>query len=145
MRQIHPHPLWIGHAGDGRDFRAIFEVGIEAVVYLAAEEPAVVIPRDLIACRFPLVDSEGNRPEVLSLAIRTVAELIRRKVPTLVCCGAGMSRSPAIVAAALALALGEPADDCLKQVVGEGLPADVSPGLWQGIVEALSSRSTETF
>lgn len=140
MRQIQPHPLWIGHAGDGRDFRAMFDAGIEAVVYLAAEEPTVAAPRDLIACRFPLVDSTGNRPEALSLAIRTVAELIRRKVPTLVCCGAGMSRSPAVAAAALALFLGEPADDCLKQVVGEGLPADLMPGLWREIRDVITAE-----
>ena len=106
MKQIHPHPLWLGHAGDGEAFRRLFDLGIEAVVQLAAEEPPIPLPRDLILCHFPLLDGVGNRPEVLSLAVETTAALVRGRTPTLLCCGAGMSRSPAVAAAALTLAFG---------------------------------------
>ncbi len=106
MKQIHPHRLWLGHAGEGEAFRRLFDLGIEAVVQLAAEEPPLPLPRDLILCHFPLLDGVGNRPAVLSLAMDTTAALVRSRIPTLVCCGAGMSRSPAVAAAALTLAYG---------------------------------------
>jgi protein-tyrosine phosphatase len=93
MTRIQPHALWVGHAEDGRDFRAVFDAGIQAIVQLAAEELPVLPPRDLVYCRFPLLDGGGNDPPLLRLAIRTVAELVRGHVPVLVTCGAGMSRS----------------------------------------------------
>ena len=34
MRQIEGHALWIGHIGDGADFRSIFDAGILAIVQL---------------------------------------------------------------------------------------------------------------
>ena len=143
MRQIHPHRLWVGHVGDGRNFRALFDAGIEAVVQLAVDEPTVAMPRELISCRFPLVDGTGNRAEVLSMAIRTLATLVRFGIPTLVCCGSGLSRSPTVAAAALALVSGAPPDECLKIVV-QGQPGDVTPGLWKEIKEVFSScRPTE--
>jgi len=129
MRQIPPHPLWLGHAGDGRDYRRILDAGIQAVVQLAEEEPPLQPPRELVYCRFPLIDGPGNDPKVLHLAVTTVASLLGREVPTLVCCGAGMSRSPAVAAAALAVAFRRDPDECLKQVA-EHHPADVLPGLW---------------
>lgn len=139
MRRIHAHELWVGHAGDCRDFRALFEAGIEAVVQLAVDEPSVAMPRDLISFRFPLIDGNGNRPEVLALAIRSLAALIREKIPTLVCCGSGMSRSPTIAAAALAAVTGILPDECLKEVAGQGQPSDVTPGLWADVKQALAA------
>ncbi len=130
MRQIPHLLLWLGHAGDGQDFRRIFDTGIQALVHLAAEEPTVEAPRDLVYCRFPLVDGPGNDRKLLELAILTVANLLEKNLPTLVCCGAGLSRSPIIAAAAMALVSGQSADDCLKQVT-EHCPADVSPALWE--------------
>lgn len=137
MRQISAHLLWLGHAGDGRDYRRILDTGIQAVVQLAAEEQVLELPRDLIYCRFPLVDGPGNDWKVLQLAITTVANLLEKKVPALVVCGAGLSRSPAIAAAALALVFQQSADECLKQVA-EHSPADVAPAMWEevkGVVE----------
>ena len=32
MNQISPHPLWLGHVGEGEAFRRLFDLGIEAVV-----------------------------------------------------------------------------------------------------------------
>ena len=31
MNQVIPYKLWVGHAGDGRDFRRLLDAGIEAV------------------------------------------------------------------------------------------------------------------
>lgn len=133
MNQIHPYPVWIGHGDEMRDFRHIFESGIEAVVELAAEEPPFPALRDLITCRFPLHDGAGNRREVLVLAIRTVASLIESGIPSLVCCSAGLSRAPAVIAAALGLVRHEAPEECLKRVTRRH-PSDVSPGLWREII-----------
>jgi protein-tyrosine phosphatase len=132
MNQILSYPLWIGHGGEGHNFPPIFDAGIEAVIELAAEEPALPSMRDLISCRFPLHDGAGNRPELLVLAIRTVATLIESGIPTLVCCAGGMSRSPAIVAAALSLVTHDPLEESLKKVTRHH-PSDVLPGLWREI------------
>ena len=132
MRQIPPHRLWIGHANDGRDFRAIFDAGIEAIIQVAADEPAMQPPRDLLYCRFPLADGPGNDGTLLHLTITTLAGFLAMNVPTLVCCGAGMSRSPAIAAGALAFAGGQDPDDCLRSIAAI-CPIDVMPGLWQEV------------
>src|SRR5690242_17107834 len=116
MNQIQPYALWVGHAGEGHEFRPMFDAGIKALVQLAAEELPSQPPRELIFCRFPLIDGSGNRLELLSLAISTVAHLIQRHVPTLVSCGGGMSRAPAVAAAALALAHREAPEECLQRV-----------------------------
>jgi len=132
MRQILPYTLWLGHAGDAQDFKQIFDLGINALVQLAVEEAPLRPPRELIYCRFPLVDGPGNEVRLLSLAITTMANLIEKRESVLVCCGAGLSRSPAVAAAALSMVFQESPDDCLKQVA-EHHPADVAPGLWQEI------------
>ncbi len=138
MNQIRPHLLWLGHAGDGEAFRRLFDLGVEAVVQLSAEEPPLPLPRDLILCHFPLIDGVGNRPALLSLAVETTAALVRDRISTLVCCGAGMSRSPAVAAAALTLAYGGLPEDWLKSVA-EHHPSDVSPGLWEEVRGVLVS------
>jgi protein-tyrosine phosphatase len=136
MTQIKPYPLWLGHAGNGRDYRPLFEAGIQALVDLAREQAAVEPPRDLIYCRFPLVDGIGNDEALLDLAIHTLATLIRTRIPTLVCCDFGLSRAPAIAAAALALAHGESPEDCLERVAQQHR-SDVLPGLWSEITHVL--------
>jgi hypothetical protein len=140
MNRVPPFPLWLGHAGDGRDLRRLYDLEIRARVELAAEEPPAPASRDLIVCRFPLVDGAGNGAAVLELAVRTLALLIKARVPSLVCCGAGMSRAPAVAACALALAEGGPPDEWLRRVT-EHHPADVMPGLWRDTVGALQRLS----
>jgi hypothetical protein len=140
LKQVNPYPVWLGHAGDGRAFRQLFDIGIRAIVQLAAEETPLQPPRDLVLLRFPLLDGTSNDPEILGLAIRSVAALIRQRIPTLVCCGAGMSRSPAIVAAALALAQQAGLDECLRTVTACG-PVDLSSGLWAEAVRSATGQS----
>jgi protein-tyrosine phosphatase len=138
MNRVQPHALWIGHAGDARDVRQLMDADVKAVVQVAAEEPPLALPRELIYCRFPLIDGQGNRPELLYLAVSVVASLIKLRVPTLVCCGMGESRSPAVAAAALAMVHQEPCEDWLPRVV-EHHASDVSPGLWGEVVGLLPS------
>ena len=77
-KQIADHPVWIGHAGDGRAFRGLFAQGIRAVVQVAAEEPPIPVPRDMILYRFPRLCA-GNDPEMLALAIGAVVVLFSGK------------------------------------------------------------------
>ncbi|HAH46791.1 MAG TPA: protein phosphatase, partial [Planctomycetaceae bacterium] len=101
MREILPNLLWIGNAHDARDVKRVLDLAIAAVIDLALEEPAVPLTREIIYCRLPLIDGAENQPVILETAVKTVARLISEEIPTLVACSAGMSRSPAIVAAAL--------------------------------------------
>ena len=135
MRQVTSERLWIGNAMDVRDPVRLFDTGVEAIVDLAYEEPPSVLPRGLVYCRFPLVDGAGNRPQLLAAAVGTIVALLRRQVPTLVGCGAGMSRAPAVVAAALGIVRGVSPETCLQELI-EGHPHDVSPSLWTDIKNA---------
>jgi hypothetical protein len=133
MHRLEPHHLWLGHAGDLAGVRNMLEAGICAVVDLAVNEPAPQLPRDMVYCRFPLVDGTGNDPWILLSAIRTTASLLKLDVPTLVCCSAGLSRGPAIVAAALSTVVPKSPEDCLRQV-SKSVSHDVNPGFWNEVV-----------
>jgi hypothetical protein len=137
MHQIAPHALWIGHAGDGRDYRRIIDTGIQAIVQLAVEEPPLQPPRDLAYCRFPLVDGSGNSGELLAVSLRAVVGFLVAGVPTLLCCGAGMSRSPAMAAMSLAVFTHQTPQQCLELVVRQH-PADLSPGFWNELIQAFA-------
>ncbi len=138
MHQIPPYSLWLGHAGDARDLRQLYDAGIRARVELAAEEAPAAAPHDLITCRFPLVDGSGNDLAIVALALHTIARLLKLNVPTLVCCGGGLSRSPAFVAGALAYLSGERAEDCLQRVLAHR-PADVLPALWHDVSQTVDA------
>jgi protein-tyrosine phosphatase len=103
---------------------------------LADSEPMAALPRELVRCRFPLSDGGINPPWLLRMASDSVAAFLRARVPTLVCCASGMSRSVCIAACGLALAEGRSLDEALAVVAGSG-PADVSPGLLAQLREAL--------
>jgi protein-tyrosine phosphatase len=137
MRQIPGHPLWLGHVGHARDLHPVLSAGIEAVVDLAANEPPVLVTRDIVYCRFPLHDGGGNPEWVVRAAVEAVAGFVRAGVSTLVFCSAGMSRSPAVAAGALTRVLGCAPDEALALVTADG-PADVSFGLWRDVQAALS-------
>src|SRR5262245_19901893 len=132
MRPILPDLLWIGHAGDERNLRGLLGAGVAALVDLAIEEPPPALTRELIYCRFPLLDGSGNSLDLLRLAVQTVVHLVEMHTPTLICCGGGMSRSPAVASAALALVTGKDCASCLEEIRQTG-PGDVTPGLWEDI------------
>ena len=64
----------------------------------------------------------------IELAVTTICNLIQSETPTLVSCSAGMSRSPAFVAAALSRLSGISIDDALVRISETG-PCDVAPVL----------------
>ena len=142
MRVVIPGRPWLGNAADARDLRGIMDAGILAVVDLALEELTPTLPRSTVYCRFPTVDGEQATQSILTIAIETVASLLTRRIPTLVFCRAGMSRSPSVVAAALSIAEGGKPEERLQQVVA-GHPHDVSPQLWatvRDVCEEINKR-----
>jgi protein-tyrosine phosphatase len=138
VREVIPRTLWISNAREARDVPAVLALGIAAVVDLAIEEPPIAFPRDVVYCRLPLVDGAGNSPAVVRAAVETTANLVRGAVPTLVTCGGGMSRSPAIVAVALARLEDASPQESLERVAAGG-PHDVSAAFWRDVLEACGS------
>jgi protein-tyrosine phosphatase len=141
VKQLQPHRLWLGHAGDAGNIRPLFDAGVKAVVDLAVEEPPSRPPRELISCRFPLVDGAGNDPDTLLLAVRTIATLIQGQVPTLVCCGVGVSRAPAVTAAALSLVQRLTPAQALERLSRQ-YPCDVNTALWEEIAALMAAGLT---
>lgn len=136
VREIKSEMLWIGNAGDLRDIRATLSAGVRAIVDLAANEAAVVYPREIPYCRLPLCEGVDNPTEILRLAVETTVGFLGAQLPTLVACSAGMSRSPAIVAAALARMENRPPEEVLARIMAAG-PRDVDPALWRDIKRQL--------
>ncbi|MFZ4576245.1 MAG: dual specificity protein phosphatase family protein [Phycisphaerales bacterium] len=139
MKLVPPHQLWLGNAGSCSDPRRLHAAGIAAVVELALEEPPAKLSREMLHLRFPLVDGGGNPTWLLRAAINAVAGLIADGQPTLVFCSMGMSRSPAITAAAISRATGQPLSAALRQVA-TATPTDISPALWAQIQDALTTK-----
>ena len=141
MRQISPFALWIGHVGDSHDWHAVFDLGVQAIVDLAGNEPPATPPRELIYCRFPIVDGGNNSDQLLDAAVITLEHFLRANVPVLVYCSAGMSRSPAVAAAALARITGQSLSETLA-VIQQSSPTDVSPALWSSLQRDETSRQS---
>lgn len=140
MDCVSPYNLWVGHAGDGRDAVAICNAGIRAVVQLAAEEPSPTLPRDMLFFHIPLHDGSENSADNLRMAVHVVGQLLENRVSTLVCCNAGASRSPAVVACAMAAVESLPPEICLDRV-SHCHGTDVSPTLWRDLLAAISSHA----
>lgn len=138
MREVTPK-LWTGNALKARNIRAILDAGIEAIVDLAIEEPPISATRELICCRIPLSDGAGNSNARIALAVETICKLIESGTPTLVACSAGMSRSPAIAAAALSRLQGVGFAETLTRIAEAGT-SDVSPALLADIVSAVGKN-----
>lgn len=139
MRVLEPGLFFLGNAADLRDVASMLAAGVRAVVDLALAEAPALLPREIIYCRIPLLDGEGNDPAVLRLAVDVAGSLIRAKMPILAACGAGMSRSVAVAAAALAIVEGRSLEASLERVAGTG-PHDVSPGLWRDLKRVFPER-----
>src|ERR1043165_9475334 len=104
MYEITPNRLWVGNAGDLLKPASLELAGVKAVVQVALAEQIPQLSRELLLAHFPIVDGSGNTRGVIAAALELTTSLIRNKVPTLVCCSGGMSRSPCIAAGALAIA-----------------------------------------
>jgi len=132
IRNVHSNLLFVGNAMDARDLRLLYDTGIRAVVDLAINEAPAQLGRELIYCRFPINDGDGNPDWLLAIAIRTIAAMIRNEIQTVVACSAGMSRAPTVAAASIALLTNRDPDECLIEIITDA-PNDVSPILWKHI------------
>ncbi|MFT5526205.1 MAG: hypothetical protein ACI9G1_003963 [Pirellulaceae bacterium] len=136
MIEILPDRLWLGNAHDARNPSAVHQRGIRAILDLAHDEPPIVGYRDLIVSRVPLVDASGNDVLLLRIAISQAVSLLKNDVPTLIACSAGLSRTPAIAAAALSIHKNRDPDDVLNELIAQR-PHDVSPTLWNDVKNVL--------
>jgi predicted protein tyrosine phosphatase len=142
IREIYGDLVFLGNALDARDLRGLHDHRIEAVVDLAINEPPAQPARDMIYCRFPLVDGDGNSNAIIEAALRCLLALIENNVRTVVSCSAGMSRSPAVAAAAIAIVTGCSPDETLVMIT-RNAPHDVSPILWSRITAVYNSIVTD--
>lgn len=140
MRRIEPHSLWIGHAGDLGDIKAIRDGGFVAIVDLAINEPPRVYARDTAYLRFPLHDGAGNTDAMLSAAVATIAEFVLRDEPVLVCCSAGMSRSVIVAAGVVSNVRHVALDHAIGLIAAAG-PADVSMDLRESMRRVMKQES----
>ena len=138
MRQVEPFLLWIGHAGSAPESSSLRRHQIVAVVDLAIDELPRTYGREIMYCRFPITDGGGNALPIVRAAITTVGGLLQARVPTLVYCSMGLSRSPCVAAGGMALATGRPPDECLADVT-RGAASDVSPAMWVQVLAAISA------
>ena len=65
MREVIDQ-LWIGNAIDARDVTGVLGFGVAAIVDLAIEEPPIQYPRDVVYCRFSLIDGSGSMKGMLT-------------------------------------------------------------------------------
>ncbi len=132
IREIHNDLLFVGNAIDARDLRVLRDNRIAGVVDLAMNELPAQLARDMIYCRIPIVDGDGNADAMVETAIRSTVMLVRNGIRTLVACSAGMSRAPSVGAAAVAVLTRQDPDDCLREIIAEA-PNDISPTLWSQV------------
>ncbi|MGN6546021.1 MAG: dual specificity protein phosphatase family protein [Aureliella sp.] len=132
IREIHDGILYLGNAMDVRDLRLLYDNQLVAVVDLAVNERPAQLSHDLIYLRIPIVDGNSNWSSSIELAIRCLIMLMNKRLKTVVACSAGMSRSPAIAAAAIAALTRRPIEECLLEIVANA-PHDVSPTLWSQV------------
>jgi len=135
IREIYPDRLFIGNAMDARDLQLLYDNRIAAVVDLAVNESPAQLARDMIYFRLPMIDGDGNTDALIETAIRCVVMLVQNEIRAMVACSAGMSRSLAIAAAAMAVVDGRSPEDRLDAIVA-GAPHDVSPILWSRVKSA---------
>lgn len=138
MRAIDRTPMWIGTARDARNLHTLAQHEIAAVIDLALEEPPAELPRQTLYCRLPLLDGAGNSQAALRRAAEMVRSLLDDDAPFVVACSGGMSRSPAIAAAGLALAQGVSLAAAVQIVCRDG-PRDIHPGLLADLQRVFTS------
>ena len=146
MRVVVPESLWVGHALDIRENPTrLFDKKIGAIVDIAYNEPVANVPRQLIYCRFPLVDGGGNSNSILRSAIETVVRFLREEIPLIVACSAGMSRAPTVAAMGLAVYENrDPVEVLLEIQAGnpecgiEPLGLEVHPLLWKSALAVVA-------
>lgn len=98
--------IYLGDYNDAHAENEIEAKGIETIVNLSGAT-AEDIPREIVKNKnwyhIPIADGSGNKDSVLYTAIRVTKDALSMEEKVLVHCAMGASRSPAILAAAMAL------------------------------------------
>lgn len=133
MLNIPNTNLWLGTAQDLRQIPQCLKQGITAIVDLAIEEPVPTIPRITNYCRFLVTDDGENDPANLRAAISVSTVFLQGGHATVICCNAGLSRSPSIAAAVLSRISDQSPVACLERIATVK-HIDVNPALWNQMV-----------
>ncbi len=128
--------LAIGNAIEARDLELVHSLGIEAIVDLAINEPPAAPPREVFYLRLPLYDGEGNSGKDIRFAVESIVNLVQSSKRTLVCCSAGLSRSPTIAAAAISMINGIALEDALI-LIQDSRQTDVSKKFYDSVCNAI--------
>ena len=104
--------------------------GVDAVLNVAAEAPVL---HDLPCLHLKIEDQQPISPRDLRQALGFLADRTTVGHRVLVHCWAGVSRSPAIVAAFMTITAGLSADEALKIIQEKRPKADPDPVVWESI------------
>lgn len=140
MIRVPESRLLLGTSEDLKDIRTVLGEGISAIIDLGIEEPVPLLPRATNYCRLTLSDDGENDPATVAAAIRMAATFLAGDHDVLICCHAGLSRSPSVAAAALAITRGQSASHALC-MLGGLKRTDVSAAFWNQVVTVLSTMS----
>ena len=111
---IVPNLVWLGGTSDAQDIKAVKENGIKAIINLRTTRLRGVEGCDMHW--HPLIDWYGNHPEMFADAVNKLIQLQKDKVPTLVHCHMGISRSPTVLATWFALDTGITFDEAIDVI-----------------------------
>lgn len=95
--------IFIGNSNDARDIDHLRILGIKSVLNVANDLEDPWFHGDFRNYKVSLRDGEGNQLYQYVLALQVLLTLLSRGEKVLLHCGAGVSRSPGIAAAALVL------------------------------------------
>ncbi|MFP9191207.1 dual specificity protein phosphatase family protein [Natrialbaceae archaeon A-CW1-1] len=124
MEQINDC-LYIGGLREAGRPSTYSDNDITAVLNLCSLDPVRAYPEYLIIARQPLIDGEQNKLDDFELAVEQLFELLNREEQVFVHCGAGVSRSCAVTATALAYEYGTCIDDAVERIAQK--KPDVNP------------------
>ena len=96
--------LFVGTVDDAGATERLHERGITTIVSVIRGAPAGGYPADVTVVTVPMLDGPQNDLERFEQAVSHVLSVLQTDESLLVHCSAGASRSPAVAAAALALA-----------------------------------------
>lgn len=149
LRELNPmsqvtDQIFIGKRSDPFDTEIIKAAGIQSILSLNGrlEQSASELGVEKLVS-FNLTDGAGNHYWVLKNAIHTLGELVQEAAPVLVHCQAGVSRSPAIVAAHLMQTSDMSFDEALE-LIAVNRRVNVSPDLRVEVVHAIELIRSES-
>lgn len=124
MKQIDSQ-IYIGNLREAGRPRTYRRHGITAVLNLCKVQPTRPYPEDLTTVHQPLIDGERNQLRDFILAVERLLELLDGGETILVHCGAGVSRSCAVTATALAYDRKKTVEEAITRI--EQRKPDVNP------------------